>query len=61
MDKIRTLGGLEVRDRSYHLRTYRSCFVGESVVLTALSVTGVLEQLYSEHKHNSAGLVNSFM
>lgn len=32
VDKIRTLGGLEVRDRSYHLRTYRSCFVASELV-----------------------------
>ena len=36
VEKIRTLGGLSIRDRTYHLRSYSTCFVGKLFVLHTL-------------------------
>ena len=30
-DKIHTLGGLAIKDRVYHFKTYKQCFIGESL------------------------------
>ena len=29
VEKIRLLGGLVIKDRSYHFKSYKTCFVGE--------------------------------
>jgi hypothetical protein len=36
--KIRNLGGLSIQNRTYHLRSYYSCFVGEIVNMHLLVV-----------------------
>lgn len=32
VEKIRTLGGLSIRDRTYHLRNYSTCFVASELI-----------------------------
>jgi len=32
VDKIRMLGGLAIKDRSYHLKNYKSCFIASELV-----------------------------
>ena len=32
VEKIRLLGGLVIKDRSYHFKTYKTCFVGELLI-----------------------------
>ena len=43
VEKIRLLGGLVIKDRTYHFKTYKTCFVGEHIALYCTQWGGVKE------------------
>ena len=52
-DKIRSVGGLTIQDRTYRLRTYNTCFVGRlqcvTVIICYLGTSDWLKEIHSPH------------
>jgi hypothetical protein len=42
VEKIRLLGGLVIKDRSYHFKNYKMCFVGKGMAHVCVSYTNFI-------------------